>query len=358
MTPPIILTGMHRSGTSLIASLLQRLGIDMGQRLIEADFRNPRGYHEDADFVDLQRQMVQRDLTSDDGGFPDWGWTESEATNASSHAEYRPRAAELLVARGHDGRNWGWKDPRTTLLLDFWNDTSTEVLGCPPQLVLVYRCPWEVADSVQRLADAALLRHPSYGYRIWSFYNRRLLNFYRRHSERCLLISTNALLSAVDSLSPLLNDKLGIQVDRPLGGLGPLVSPDLFVSPGACDAEVAFTSQAYPETLTLLRELDEAADMPATGLWPSEVTFPPASMPKEHARLFLARMLESHRERAILQQEKIGLQHDVAGLRQQLRHLRDHMGIRGILRRAKWRMLGWCGFESHPTAGRREGSDS
>jgi hypothetical protein len=232
------------------------------------------------------------------------------------------------------------------------------VLGASPTFVLVYRFPWEVADSVQRLADAALLRHPSYGYRIWSFYNRRLLNFYRRHPERCLLISTNALLSAVDGLSPLLRDKLGIRVSPPQDGLGPLVSPDLFVSPGVCDAEVAFASQAYPETLALLRELDKAADMPATGLWPSEVTFPPASMPEDHARLFLARMLESHRERAILQQEKIGLQHDMAGLRQQLRDLREHVGIQGIVRRAKRRMLGWCGFVSHRTAGHRKGSDS
>jgi hypothetical protein len=351
MTPPIILTGMHRSGTSLVASLLQRLGIDMGQRLIQADFRNPRGYHEDADFVELQRQMVQRDLPSDDGGFPDWGWTESESAPSGSQGEYQPIAAALLAARGHDGRNWGWKDPRTTLLLDFWNETSKDVLGSPPRFVLVYRFPWEVTDSVQRLADAALLRHPSYGHRIWTFYNRRLLNFYRQHSERCLLISTNALLSAVDRLSPLLNDKLGIRVAPPQGGLEPLVSADLFVSPVECEAEVAFASQAYPETLVLLRELDEAADMPATGLWPSDVTFPPASMPEEYARLFLARILETGRERAVLECE-------LAGLRQHLRILSEHVGIRGIMLRAKRRMIGWCRFGSHRTTGRQKGDES
>lgn len=347
MTPPLILTGMHRSGTSLVASLMQRLGIDMGERLIPADFRNPRGYHEDADFVDLHRRMVRRDLPEDDGGFPDWGWTESEATPMVDHGDVRPVAAELLVARAAAGRPWGWKDPRTTLVLDFWNQVSTEVLGTPPLGVFIYRFPWEVADSVQRLADAALLRHPSYGYRIWTFYNRRLLDFYRRHSDRCLLISTNAILAAVDRLASLLEDKLRVRVACPPGGLQPLVSPDLFLSPGVCDAEVAFASHAYPESLSLLRELDDAADVPATGLWPSDVSFPPASMPEEHARLFLARMLESHRERVVLQ-------HEVAGLRTQVRRLKEQYGLLGGLRRARRRLLGWCGLGAGGTKGHRQ----
>lgn len=341
MTPPIILTGMHRSGTSVVAALLQRLGIDMGQRLVEADFRNPLGYHEDVDFVDLQRRMLQRHLPTDDGGVPDWGWTESESVTGAGHAADRPLAAELLVSRARDGRPWGWKDPRTTLLLDFWNDTAAEVLGSAPRYVLVYRFPWEVADSVQRLADAALLRHPSYGYRIWGYYNRRLLDFYRRNRERCLLVSTNALLPAVDRLAALLHDKLGVLVARPAGGLASLVSPQLFVSPRGCDAQVALVSQAYPESLALLRELDEAADVSAAGLWPAGATFPPASMPDELARLFLARVLESERERAVLEQE-------VAGLRHRLRESKEQRGILGLMRRAKRTMLGWC----DPLAGR------
>ena len=33
---PIIITGMHRSGTSLAASLLQSMGVDIGDELVGA----------------------------------------------------------------------------------------------------------------------------------------------------------------------------------------------------------------------------------------------------------------------------------------------------------------------------------
>jgi hypothetical protein len=346
MTPPIILTGMHRSGTSLVASLLQGLGIDMGERLIEADFRNPRGYHEDADFVELQRQMVSRHLPADDGGFPDWGWTESESAVPNDLGVYRDRARALLMARGRNQRPWGWKDPRTTLLLDFWDQASMDSLGSAARFILLYRFPWEVADSVQRLADASLLRHPSYGYRMWMFYSRRLLDFHRRHPDRCLLISTNALLPAVDQLRTLLNDRFGVTASGRPDRVARLVCRELFVSPGECDAQVALTSQAYPETLDLLRELDATADLPATGLWPAGGTFPPASMPEAHARLFLARILESQRERAILQRE-------VTNLRQELRSA----GMLGGLKRAGRRMLGWCGGGNSATTRRSREMD-
>ena len=48
---PIIIAGMHRSGTSLAASLLQSAGLDVGERLMEGNWSNPRGHFEDLDFV-------------------------------------------------------------------------------------------------------------------------------------------------------------------------------------------------------------------------------------------------------------------------------------------------------------------
>src|ERR1700754_1667907 len=56
--PPLIILGMHRSGTSLAASLLQSAGLDVGLRLMEANWSNPRGHFEDMDFVDFQRASL------------------------------------------------------------------------------------------------------------------------------------------------------------------------------------------------------------------------------------------------------------------------------------------------------------
>jgi len=43
----LILTGMHRSGTSLMASILQSAGVNVGKNLLEPDKRNPHGFFED-----------------------------------------------------------------------------------------------------------------------------------------------------------------------------------------------------------------------------------------------------------------------------------------------------------------------
>lgn len=61
MTPassPVIVAGMHRSGTSLVASMISSLGIDLGEHQLTADRNNRRGYFEDVDFLALNRRML------------------------------------------------------------------------------------------------------------------------------------------------------------------------------------------------------------------------------------------------------------------------------------------------------------
>ena len=82
----LIVTGMHRSGTSLTASFLQTLGVNVGDRLYEADRANQKGYFEDVDFLEFQRHVLQASCNSDDPGWPDWGWTESEQLNKQNFA--------------------------------------------------------------------------------------------------------------------------------------------------------------------------------------------------------------------------------------------------------------------------------
>ena len=47
--PLLLIVGMHRSGTSLLGSLLPCLGIPMPGELIEGDIHNPEGYYERSD---------------------------------------------------------------------------------------------------------------------------------------------------------------------------------------------------------------------------------------------------------------------------------------------------------------------
>src|SRR5207253_7463834 len=116
----LIVTGMHRSGTSFVASLLAAWNVRMGERLLPADRGNPTGYFEDVDFLELNARMLI-ECTPEEAGHRDWGWTESETFDAGLLPAFRGEAAALVAARDGADAHWGWKDPRTSMLLDFWN---------------------------------------------------------------------------------------------------------------------------------------------------------------------------------------------------------------------------------------------
>lgn len=260
---PIIITGMHRSGTSLTASFLTLLGVRLGDRLLSSDRTNSPGYFEDVDFVHLHRRMLEAATIEGDGGHRDWGWTESESLDSRRFSAYATAAQDLLSARSSASGIWGWKDPRTTLLLDFWD----EILEGAALYVLLYRFPWEVADSMQRLGAGVFLENPEYAFRIWSFYNRRLLDFCRRHSDRAILVSSNALHRNPAAFVDLLRNKLGLAVGE--AAFDSVWQDDLFASFDPDDPLIRLTVATSPECGRLLDELDAQADLPSSGLWHS-----------------------------------------------------------------------------------------
>jgi GT2 family glycosyltransferase len=146
--PPLILVvGMHRSGTSLLGSLLQGLGVELPGELIAADHHNPEGYFEWQELAALQERLLidlDRWWPSAQGclALPE-GWLQHPATRA-----VRAQLADLLrpeVARQIGP--WAIKDPRTSRLLPLWLDVAAE-LGVPLRLLLAVRDPAEVARSL------------------------------------------------------------------------------------------------------------------------------------------------------------------------------------------------------------------
>lgn len=250
---------MHRSGTSLIASFLDALGVDLGRDLLPADDANPRGYWEDLGFCELHRRILQ-ECTPEGPGHADWGWSEAGTADASRFAAYRDRALALVAGRGGKPGPWGWKEPRTTLFLDFWDDLLDEA-----KYVLVYRFPWEVADSMQRLGAEVFLGNPLYAYRIWEAYNRRLLDFHRRHRERSVLVSTNALVERPERIADLLRGKLGLPFSD--AAFEEVFDHDLLRGLDRSDPLIGLVAATSPAYVELLGELDEEADLGATDLW-------------------------------------------------------------------------------------------
>ncbi|MGH9823899.1 MAG: glycosyltransferase, partial [Blastocatellia bacterium] len=258
--PPVVLTGMHRSGTSLVASILSALSIDMGQELLPADSNNVRGYFEDVEFLELQRTILSNSCATDDGGHPDWGWTESESLDPGCFKRFLADASALIASRVDRPSFWGWKDPRTTLLLDFWDELLDDA-----RYIFVYRYPWDVADSMQRLGAEVFLRNPEYGYRIWEFYNRHIRDFYIKHPGRCLLISTNALPKNHPRFASLVSSKLGIPAGA--ADLEDIHQNDLLKATGDSDPLIDLVGAIWPSCTQLLSHLDDLADISAKGQW-------------------------------------------------------------------------------------------
>lgn len=249
-----MVTGMHRSGTSLVAAAVAAGDVWMGDRLVSADRNNRHGYHEDAEFLELDRAMLAAVTPADDGGHPDWGWTEHDRRSRDGLARFAAAAGEVVAARGDDGRRWGWKDPRTSLLLDFWHPLLPD-----PAYVLVYRSPWDVADSMQRLGADVFVRNPAYASAVWASYNQHLLDFRRRHRERTVLVAVEALLADPARACALLRDRIGIEL--PETRLRELVDASAIRVTPPGDPLASLTAAVHPQVTALLAELDAEADL-------------------------------------------------------------------------------------------------
>jgi Sulfotransferase family len=241
------ITGMHRSGTSAVASVLQRAGVEIGSQLIPGDAGNPHGYFEDEDFVRFHDELLARS---------------GQRVLVQAGARLQPprrqdvRRAEALIRRRCGAGLWGWKDPRTALYLDFWAERLPRAV-----FVFPFRGPFEVVLSLLRRGSGhefEVMANPLTGLRAWRFYNDAILDFYRRHPDRCFLADVHEIFADAAGFVAAVAAKL----DLPLcaDSVADLIhSGELHRRPASKEAE-AILERADPEAADLARRLAEAAD--------------------------------------------------------------------------------------------------
>ena len=160
---PVVVGGMHRSGTSMAIRLLNVMGVYLGEEseLVPATADNPDGYWEHSGFVDVNEEILH-----ELGGGWDLpvalppGWRHDDR-----FAPVRLRADEL-VTRFTNQESWGWKDPRNSLTLPFWQENVPQL-----KVVICLRHPLEVAVSLQRRGMFSY----SLSLALWKAYNERIL---------------------------------------------------------------------------------------------------------------------------------------------------------------------------------------
>lgn len=147
---PIIVFGMDRSGTSLVANLVSRWGAYGGDpdRLAEGNDFNPTGF-----FENERLQQLMADLLNDvkvgfwDPSFPDL------LEQRAAQPAWRERAHRLLDHMGSQGRPWFWKEPILSVTLPFWKPFLEDCT-----YVLPVRDPWDSAVSYERMWLSESLR--------------------------------------------------------------------------------------------------------------------------------------------------------------------------------------------------------
>lgn len=177
MSEPTIvcILGMHRSGTSLVARAMNVLGLDLGpgEHLMRPSADNPTGHWESRPIKAINDEILSRL-----GG----SWSEPPSLapgweRSPELAEPRQRAREVIEADFSGADLWGFKDPRNSLTLPFWQ----RLLG-PMRYVICLRNPLDVAASARARKDDTVPFEQ--GVELWLTYVRAALAAtagHRRH---------------------------------------------------------------------------------------------------------------------------------------------------------------------------------
>lgn len=147
--PPIIIIGMHRSGTSMIARMLETIGLFIGKK--------KERHHEAQLFLQINNWLIHQS-----GGA--WDYPEpihhllvnKEARSlAVDYIKYIMKTPHVLSYLGWGkylscrtplklNIPWGWKDPRNTYTLPIWIDLFPDA-----KVIHIYRHGVDVANSLR-----------------------------------------------------------------------------------------------------------------------------------------------------------------------------------------------------------------
>jgi hypothetical protein len=159
-----MVVGMHRSGTSLITNWLQHCGLQVGERLLEANHGNVEGHFEDVEFLRIHEEILEsNDL--DSGGL-----VYDKDIDISLYQLEKLKS--VIKVKNQRYKQWGWKEPRTCLFLNLYR----ELLPNSKYLVIVRDYQSVVNSLLKRefsLVEEKYLARKLFKRMIWVYLRRR-----------------------------------------------------------------------------------------------------------------------------------------------------------------------------------------
>ena len=183
---PILVLGMHRSGTSLLTGCLEAAGLHLGQ-VNNAAPHNKKGNKENETIQNWHESILAC------RGF---SWKCPPSAGLVWSPEESKDLLNLLKPYKDSSVLWGIKDPRLVWFVESWLNLFPKA-----QLIAVFRHPSQVAQS---LAARPGLLHMSMdeGLRLWANTNLRILDLWQQFRFPLLHHTTDDRLNK-EFFSPL-----------------------------------------------------------------------------------------------------------------------------------------------------------
>ena len=141
----VVVLGMHRSGTSSLAGMLDGLGCRGPKTPMPGTGANAAGYYESMPVFRLNDAI----LTALGSRWDDWRPLRADVHLSPRLAEFHDKARAVLQEEYGDGSLIYLKDPRFGMLLPFWQAVLAEA-GYRAVYLHTHRSPTEIAASLHK----------------------------------------------------------------------------------------------------------------------------------------------------------------------------------------------------------------
>jgi hypothetical protein len=221
---PVFVTGLPRSGTSMVTGLLGVCGLWLGHT-VPGGKENIRGFFENV----LLRERVQKEVLRQ-GNFDPLGVGRLPPANWHPIIrDFREIVAAALAAQSYDGRQaWGFKDAKLTLTWRLWHEHFPAA-----RWVIVRRRSEQVIASCLR---TSFMKPHSQDPAFWE-------RFVRAYLERLAALQRTVHWSRVIDAADIAGARFD-SLERLVNELGLVWSPDAardFVAPAYWNAAPAST---------------------------------------------------------------------------------------------------------------------
>lgn len=316
-----IVFGMHRSGTSLVASSMPQMGYPLGDRLMAPGVDNPKGFFEDLDVVSLNDRLL---ATSD----ASWDFPLSQLSPQIENSEsgtndlMAGEVSSLLDQKFSSRLHWAVKDPRLCLVWPIWREQLRQ-RDIEYRCILVCRNPLDIAAS---LAARNQLSH-RHALLLTTMYLRTLLS---HEGEKYLVVHYEALLNKPEIQLNDIADYLDAQIDdEALAAFrDELVDPALHHHRHT-QADLETNPEVPDELLTLHEQLGKHREISGGQPWADNRS----DQPLEHellwlqSRRFVADIQSTRATLSQLQVTNQRLHTDVQDVGRQLAEREQHVSL-------------------------------